>query len=394
MIVKLRHDLPFPITEYEYRLSEVRRNMEKRGIDVMMVSSPENVFYLTGFETTGYTSFQALFIPLEAEPFIVTRILENTGVQNFSWIEQSRPYADGDDPFIRTREALEEFNLQQKQIGYERNAWFFSISQQEKLFAVCSDATFVDCSGLIDGIRVIKSDLELMKIREAARLTEIAIQAGIKAAGAGVRDTFVAAEMHHAMIQAGSDYPADAPYIASGHRSGVGHAKWSGRTLDVGDCVFLEPSGCKQHYHAPCMRTGFIGEPTLVQRDAEKIIKEAVEATIAAIKPGAVAEEVDAVNRNIIGKNTIGLQQLAQSAYPIGMAFPPGWFEGTFSLRPKETQCLQPNMVFHLIPWGLVPGEFAMGLSETIRVTDTGCEVMTKLPREVFVKPPVSTMSV
>jgi Xaa-Pro dipeptidase len=134
------------------------------------------------------------------------------------------------------------------------------------------------------------------------------------------------------------------------------------------------------------MRTGFIGEPTPAQREAEKIIKEAVEATIHAIKAGAVAAEVDAVSRKIIGNNKIGLQQLARSAYSIGLAFAPGWDEGAiFSCHPGENRELQPNMVFHLIPWALVPGQFAMGLSETIRVTKTGCEVITQFPREIFI---------
>jgi Xaa-Pro dipeptidase len=351
-----------------------------------MVTTPENIFYLTGFETTGYMCYQALFVPLDKEPFMVTRILEDTGVQALSWIEHSRPHTDNYDPFVRTREALEEFHLHNKKIGYERDSWFFTAPQQEKLFSLCWQATFIDCSGLIEGLRVIKSELEIEKIKEAARYAEIAVQAGIEASALGVKDNDISAAMHYAMIKAGSDYPAVQPYIATGPRSAIGHATWSGRTLKAGDCVFLEPAGCKHRYHAANMRTGFIGEPTPAQREAEKIIKEAVEATIHAIKAGAVAAEVDAVSRKIIGNNKIGLQQLARSAYSIGLAFAPGWDEGAiFSCHPGENRELQPNMVFHLIPWALVPGQFAMGLSETIRVTKTGCEVITQFPREIFI---------
>lgn len=385
--MRQRNDLPFPMSEYEGRLRNVRMQMAARGIDALMVTSPENIFYLTGFETTGYMCYQALFVPLESEPFMVTRILEDTGVQALSWVEYSRPHIDGYDPLVRTREALEEFRLHNRRIGFERDSWFLTAPQQEKLFALCAEASFVDCSGLVEGVRLIKSERELEKIRQAARYAEAAVAAGIAAAAEGVTDNHISAAMHYAMIDAGSDYPAVQPYVATGARSAVGHATWCGRTLQKGDCVFLEPAGCKHRYHAALMRTGFIGEPGPRAREAEKIILEAVEATLAAVKPGAIAAEVDAANRSIISRNQIGLRQLARSMYSIGLAFAPGWDEGNiFSCHPDERRELQPNMVFHMIPWALVPGEFAMGLSETIRVTETGCEIITRFPRQVWVK--------
>ncbi|PTX49812.1 Xaa-Pro dipeptidase [Melghirimyces profundicolus] len=391
--MRQRADLPFAMEEYERRMNRVRHEMVKKGLDVLMVTGPENIFYLTGFETTGYVCYQALFIPLDAEPFMITRILEETGVQALSWIEITRPYRDDEDPWVHTRDVLEEFQLHTKRIGYERDSWFFTRSQQEQCFNLCSQAAFIDCSGLIEGLRVIKSEPELEKIREAARYAETAVRVGIETTEAGITDNSISASMHYAMIKAGSDPPAVPPYIATGPRSAIGHATWSGRTLRIGDCVFLEPAGCKHRYHAACMRTGFIGDPTPSQREAEKIVKEAVEAMVDRIRAGAVAAEVDAVARRIIGSNKIGLQQRARSAYSIGLAFAPGWDEGAiFSCHPGETRILRENMVFHLIPWGLVPGQFAMGLSETIRVTKTGCEVLTNLPREVFVKAPVRSL--
>ncbi|MFB4164118.1 M24 family metallopeptidase [Alteribacillus sp. JSM 102045] len=387
LTARLRTDLPFPIEEYERRVNDVRKELNHRSLDAMMITNPENIFYLTGFETTGYMCYQALFIPVEPEPFIVTRVLEDTGVQALSWLEHSFPHIDSEDPFIRTKEALEQFNLHTKKIGYERDSWFLTVSQQDKLFSLVRDAVFVDCAGLIEELRLIKSEAELEKIKEAVLFTEAALNAGIDAAEEGVKDNDISSAMHYAMIKAGSDYPAVQPYVATGPRSAVGHATWSGRTLEQGDCVFLEVAGCKHRYHAACMRTGFIGKPSPDQVQAEKIIREAVDTTIDVIKAGVKASEIDAVSRNIISRNKLGLQQLARSLYSIGIAFAPGWDEGhIFSCHPGEHRELQPNMVFHLIPWGLVPGKFAMGLSETIRVTEASCEVLTRLPRSSFIK--------
>lgn len=382
-----RDDLIFPMDEFRTRLANVRSEMERRELDVMMITSPQNIFYLTGFETTGYASFQTLIVPIDREPFMIVRMLENTGVTAFTWIEISRTYSDGYDPIVRVKEVLHDFGLTHKRIGYERDCFFFTAPQQEELLDICRETDWVPASDLVDGLRVIKSELELVKIRTAARYAEIAQRAGKDVAAVGIRDTRIAAAMHNAMYRAGSDYPAVAPFVATGTGASIGHATWQGRTLQPGDCVFLEVAGCVDRYHAAMMRTGWIGKPDARVRDAEKVCIEALEATLDAIKAGRRVADVDKISREIIGTSGIGLMQMTRSAYSIGIAFAPDWGEGgIISFHPREERLLQENMVFHVIPWGLIPGEFAMGFSETVRVTADGCEVLTNLPRRLFVE--------
>ncbi len=386
--MRQRDDLIFPMYEFMTRVANVRTQMERRELDVMMITSPQNIFYLTGFETTGYASFQTLIVPIDREPFMIIRMLENTGVMAFTWVEISRTYSDGYDPIVRVKEVLHDFGLNGKRIGYEKDCYFFTAPQQEEMLSICDDSEWVPASDLVDGLRVIKSELELVKIRTAAKYAEIAQRAGKDVVGVGIKDTRIAAAMHNAMYRAGSDYPAVAPFVATGTAASIGHATWQGRTLQPGDCVFLEVAGCVDRYHAALMRTGWVGKPDARVRDAEKVCVEATEATIAAIKAGRRVADVDAISRQIIGKSGLGLMQMTRSAYSIGIAFAPDWGEGgLISFHPREERLLQANMVFHVIPWGLIPGEFAIGFSETVRVTDEGCEVLTNLPRRLFVEP-------
>lgn len=385
--MRQRDDLVFPMVEYERRLEELRQRMAERDLEVVMTTTPENICYLTGFESPGHYYFNALIVPLADEPLMVSRRLEDRGVQALTWVEVSRPYEDTQDPMDGVRVALEEFDLHRKRIGFEKNCWFFTAAQQERLFAACKQATFVDCSGIVEAGRVIKSEYEIDLMRRAAKTTEAGIQAGIEAVSAGVTENDIAAEIHYAMIKAGSEWPSIAPFIASGERGAIGHATWAGRVIQPQDSVFLEIAGCLKRYHAAMMRTVFVGQPDQSLEEAEKLVHEAMNASLEAMKPGVSAEEIDGVGRKIIANSKFGAKQASRAGYSIGIGLPPDWGEGhILSLQQQERRPLEKNMTFHLIPWVQVPGKGGIGFSETVRVTEDGCEALTNFERKLFIK--------
>lgn len=385
--MRQRDDLPFPMVEYERRLRELRQRMVQRDIEVMLTTTPENITYLTGFETPGNWYFMGLLVPLEGEPVLVPRLSEDTGVQAISWIELSRPYQDFEHPMDKLVETMQEFHVDTKRVGYEKDCWFFTAAQQERLFATCPQATFSDCSGTIEAGRLVKSEVEIELMRRAARTAEAGMRAGIAAVQAGVTEHDVAADILYAMTKAGSEWPSIVPFVASGERGAIVHATWAGRTIRQGDIVLLEVGGCLKRYHAAMMRTGFVGEPDQQAREAEKIVQEAVELALATIKPGLTAGEVDAVSRNFIAKSSLGGTQASRSAYSIGIAVPPDWGEGhILSFYPHNPHVLEPNMTFHLLPWVQLPGKGGVSFSETIRITENGCETLTNFERALFIK--------
>ncbi len=385
--MRQRDDLAFPIKEYERRLDDLCVRMDEHGIEALIVTTPENICYLTGFDSVGHYYFNALVVPREGEPFMTPRLLEDSGVQALTWVETSRPYEDVQDPIEKLWQALEEFNLHDKRIGYEKECWFFTAAQQERLFAKCPRASFIDCGGIVEQSRLIKSEHEIDVMRKAARATEAGIQAGIEAVQAGVTENDVAAEVHYAMIKAGSEWPSISPFIASGPRGAIGHATWAGRTIQDDEFVFLEVAAAIKRYHAPMMRTVFVGEPDARLRKGEMVVLEAFDAATAAIKPGVPAGEIDAVARRIIAGSDFGAQQSSRTAYSVGIGLPPDWGEGQIlSMQPGETRPLQANMTFHLLPWVQIRGKGSIGITETIRVTESGCELLTNLARKLFVK--------
>ena len=98
----------FTLEEYQGRLDALRARMEAKGVDCMMVHTPENLCYLTGYQTPGYYWYQTLIVPMDREPVFITRLLENSNVEHLTWVEDSRPYGDSDDWVQQTKDTLED----------------------------------------------------------------------------------------------------------------------------------------------------------------------------------------------------------------------------------------------------------------------------------------------
>jgi hypothetical protein len=98
-------------------LSAVRQRVADSELDALLVTGPENITYLSGYQTTGYYYLQVPVVPVEAEPFMVCRLLENSNVEARTWLEYSRPFQDVVEPTERLAEALCESGLGQGRIG-------------------------------------------------------------------------------------------------------------------------------------------------------------------------------------------------------------------------------------------------------------------------------------
>ena len=374
-----REHMTFPLDEYEARLGAVRGRLAERELDAMLVTTPENVCYLSGFETAGHFAFIGLLVPLEGDPLCVARALECPGVAALTGLRRIVPYADVDDPMRVVAGVVRDAGLAGRRVGFERSCWFFTAAQQDRLFGYAGAVAWRDASLLVEQERVVKSEREIALMREAAVATTAGMLAGISSVGAGTSEDEVAAQMHVAMIRAGSEWPAIAPFVASGERGAIGHATWRGRRLRCGDPVFLELAGCRRRYHAALLRTVFVGEPSAAARDAFAVVQEAYAAAVDAVRPGVSAGDVDRVARAVIAASPFGAVQASRSGYSIGLAMSPDWGEGhILSMKPGETRALEPNMTFHLLPWVQLPGVGGVGCSETVRVTTTGCAPLTQ----------------
>src|ERR1700693_3883973 len=130
---RVTRELAFSPDEYQQRQSGVRKQMAVRGIDVLVVSTPENMYYLSGFNTPGYYMNQCLMLPLNGEPIIVCRATEEMNVFATSCLTRSDSYADDVAPTVRFADVLKQDGFSQASIGVEKISWFLTVANYEKL---------------------------------------------------------------------------------------------------------------------------------------------------------------------------------------------------------------------------------------------------------------------
>ncbi|WP_164781876.1 MULTISPECIES: Xaa-Pro peptidase family protein [unclassified Mesorhizobium] len=381
----VQKNLAFSVAEFQRRLKAVRQEMAERGLDLLVVSTPENIYYLSGYHTVGYYSSQFLLVPIDGEPFHITRGIEETNVKVFSWIDQSSSYMDHESPVALLADTIRSMGYANSTIGIEKISWFLTIVDYERLKELFNGARFADGSLTVESARVVKSDLELECIRQAARIADAGMEAGISQIHAGANENDIAAEIQRVVTSMGSEYPGLPIFVASGVRTSHAHATWSGRKILEGDPVLLEISGCVRRYSAALMRLAVVKPANRELERMEEVSRKALEEMIEAIRPGRPLEEVWNVwSRTVTEGGYEG--RFKRTGYSIGINFPPDWGEGyMLSFKRGETRTLRPNMTFHIPSLVKVFGFADAGTSETVRVTETGCEILTNCKRQLYV---------
>src|SRR5262249_39513267 len=119
-------DLPFPVAEYAARAARVQREMDRRGIDVLMINHLENIYYLTGYRTIGFYSFMALFVPASGDPVHLVRLIEKSALQGSSWVADAVHYPDTETGLNAAVRVIRERGWDGRRIGIDKSAWYLT----------------------------------------------------------------------------------------------------------------------------------------------------------------------------------------------------------------------------------------------------------------------------
>jgi Xaa-Pro dipeptidase len=378
--------MPLAFTEAEYgrRLRDLRGRMQAGSLDALLVIVAENITYLSGYETIGYSNFGILVVRRDTAPLLFIREMERVVAETTTWLDDFETYADDQDPLEQALALLRKRGWLDGRIGIELGDSFVSPATMDRLRRLLGQP--VDATGLVEVGRRIKSAEEVALIRLAARITERGVDAALRAIRPGATENDVSSAAYAAMMAAGSDFFAGDPIVTSGWRSGVAHLTFGNRRLERGDTILLEMSGCHRRYFGPLMRGAVIAPVSDGARRMADVIIAALDAAIDAIRPGVTSGEVDAACRAPIEQAGFEANFRKRTGYSVGVGFAPSWGEGHIvSLRRDDPTRLEPGMVFHMPPALRVARRYGLGFSETVLVTPTGCEVLTNHPRRLHV---------
>ena len=384
----MKKEIGFTMEEFENRLKTVRQNMNAKGLDLLLVNTPENVFYLTGHKSPGYYMYMCLVVPMEGDITLVLRRGELGNAMAYSYLPEEKliAYDDTDNPLQKTVDVIMENGFKGGKVGVEFTSWFLTTKNFLGLQSKLKGAEIVDASGTVEAARLIKSKQEIEYIRQACKIADKAMAKGMEKVRAGNKEKEVAAAFFSEMCLAGSEYYGTEPYVASGPRAGAMHSSWGERVIQEGESVLLELAGTVNRYNGALMRTVHVGKPSDTIIEWSKVCIEALTAAVEAIKPGVTSAYVDEACRSVIEKAGLYENYRKRTGYSLGIAFAPDWGEGhIMSLQMGDERELKPGMVFHMPPALRELGKYGVGFSETVLVTETGCEVLGNTKRELVI---------
>ena len=233
--------------------------------------------------------------------------------------------------------------------------------------------------GAVEKMRLIKDAFELERIRTAMTIADATFAHVQRVLQPGVAEWDIAMEIDFYMRRQGA-YPAFETLVVSGERSALPHGRPTERKLGRGDFVTLDFGARYQGYCSDITRTVVIGTASTEHRRLYAAVLEALERSLDAIRPGRTGRAIDQVARHTLEKHRLADYFRHSLGHSLGMMVHDG-----AGFSPREKGKLQPGMVLTVEPGVYVPGFGGVRIEEDVLVTETGCEVLSRSPRELMV---------
>jgi Xaa-Pro dipeptidase len=362
--------------------------MKEQNLDALLMFRQESMYWLTGYDTFGYVFFQTLVLDQKGNIVLLTRAPDLRQAQNTSNIQDIRIWVDKDgiNPTDDLKIILDELDLKNKNVGIEYEAYGMTGRNALKLNKSLENYCKVeDQSELITKLRVIKSNEELVYVKQAAELADRALDEAWKHAKAGANEAKILAEMQRAVLEGGGDYPANEYIIGSGDNALLCRYQAEKRSLSNTDQLSLEWAGTFKHYHSAMFRTIPIGKADPKHIKMHEACVEALTNCVNTLVPGNTAGEVFDAHAKTFDDLGFNKARMNACGYSLGSTFSPNWMDWPM-LYTDNPYVITPGNVFfmHMILMDS-DNNLAMNLGETYLVTENGNERLGKQKLDLVV---------
>ncbi|HYK75024.1 MAG TPA: Xaa-Pro peptidase family protein [Pseudoneobacillus sp.] len=350
------------------KLEKLRSSFEKLGIDGILVASTYNRRYLTNF--TG--SAGVVLISNDKALFIT----------DFRYVEQATKQCQGFEVVQHTGTIIEEIATQAKKLGIKKlgfeqdHVTFSSYRAYEKAV----EGELVPVSGLVEKLRLIKTDSEIKILKEAADIADAAFKHILDFIQPGKTELEVSNELEFFMRKAGATSSSFDIIVASGYRSALPHGVASDKVIETGDFVTLDFGAYYKGFVSDITRTVAVGEPNAKLKDIYDIVLEAQLKGMAGIKPGMTGKQADALTRDYITEKGYGEYFGHSTGHGIGLEV----HEGP-ALSSKSDIILEPGMVVTVEPGIYIPGLGGVRIEDDTLITENHNETLTHSTKELII---------
>ncbi len=393
----------FPIEEYRQRLNRVRSAMEFAGIDMLYLTSPEAVCYLSGYRAEWYQAqgpkswlpVTGIAVHVNACDHIHFEVQNEQVLAGFTTVSRDLRIFGGDaqpseDVIGFIVDNLDVEGWLKGTVGLEMYSYRPNRAVSERLQAGFEGkgAAVVDGSDIVNGVRKIKSPAELAIIRTAAKIGDIGMQTAIETIRPGVAELDVWGEMVRAMARAGGEPSSITMPVSSGAKSACMHALASRRKIMPGDVVNVDICGVCHRYHSNIARTVCVGEPhPEVARylDAVTGVKAMLEGVI---RPGLPVRDLLRKIEAYYRETGIWQDQCWVGGYDLGLSFPPDWVGPWFWDVHTDPggEVFEPGMASNYEANFYLPHDAGMSMFiDMMMFTEEGAEFLHRVPARTAV---------
>ncbi|MBO1579063.1 Xaa-Pro dipeptidase [Bacillus sp. XF8] len=350
------------------KITKLRSAFGESGIDGILLTNEYSRRYMTNFTGTAgvvlISNDRALFIT------------------DFRYVEQASKQAVGYEIVQHTGPILDEVAKQVKELGiqklgFEQDTLTYSSYTAHK---EAVEAEFVPTSGLVEKLRLIKTDSEIKILKEAAQIADAAFEHILSFIRPGVSEIEVSNELEFFMRKQGATSSSFDIIVASGLRSALPHGVASEKVIEKGDFVTLDFGAYYKGYCSDITRTIAVGEPSDKLKEIYNVVLEAQIRGVNGIKAGLTGREADALTRDYITEKGYGEYFGHSTGHGVGLEIheAPG-------LAFRSETVLEPGMAVTVEPGIYIPGVGGVRIEDDIIITSEGNEVITKSPKELII---------
>jgi Xaa-Pro aminopeptidase len=366
------------------RVHAARDIAAEAGIDLLVLTPGSDLRYLSGYHAHAMERLTALAVPRQGEPFLVVPRLEapmvdaspagGLGLELLAWDETDDPFA------LLARTATARLGSAPTRVAVGARSWAeHALGVQRAL----PGSALEIASPVVDRLRMVKSAAEVEELALAGAAIDRVHARMADWLRVGRTEAEVGADIAAAIIEEGHT-GVDFTIVGSGPNGASPHHELSGRTVQAGDLVVVDIGGeTATGYRSDCTRTYVVGgSPSAEVAEWYAVLQAAQEASVASVRPGVTAEDVDAAARRVIDDAGWGEHFIHRTGHGIGL----DTHEAPYIVAGNALP-LEPGMAFSVEPGIYLAGRCGARIEDIVVCTDDGVRNLNGGPRELVELP-------